>query len=174
MSLSLHMSGRTKYVHRRIIRLPIYHTLLMRLINRDNIEIVDVFIRLYGELLEELAPHYKGDIIFRDLSDADNEYNDIMGRVGNVIYHSEKEVGHIGLSDTEVLAALAHEIGHIVYNTRGWQRDQEERADSFAAELGLGNQMISAIEKIISSHRYHNLTSLLVGRIHFLQNMIRV
>ncbi len=104
----------------------------------------------------------------------ENEYHDIMGRVSNVIYYSEEEVGRIGLSDTEVLAALAHEIGHIVYNTRGWQRDQEERADSFAAELGLGTQMIAAIEKIISSRRYHNLTSLLVRRIHFLQNMVRV
>ena len=146
----------------------------MRLINKDNIEIVDVFIRLYGELIEDIAPHYKGDIVFKNLPADENEYHDIMGRVGNVIYHSEVEVGKSGLSDTEVLAALAHEIGHIVYNTRGWQQDQEERADSFAAELGLGAQMISAIEKIISSRRYHKLTSLLVGRIHFLQNMIRV
>ena len=67
----------------------------MRLINKDNIEIVDVFIRLYGELIEDIAPHYKGDIVFKNLPADENEYHDIMGRVGNVIYHSEVEVGKI-------------------------------------------------------------------------------
>lgn len=145
----------------------------MRLINRDNIEIVDVFIRLFSDALRETVTHYDNDIVFKRLPDEENDYRDIMGRVGNTVYFSEKEVGRIGLSDSEVLAALAHEIGHIVYNTRGWQQDSEQRADMLAAELGLGTQMISAIEKILESRRYEKLTSLLIGRIHFLQNMMR-
>lgn len=145
----------------------------MRLINKDNIDIVDFFIRIFKDRLEELAPHYTGDITFALLPDEENDYRDMMGRVGSIIYYSPQEVRKIGLSDTEMLAALAHEVGHIVYNTRGWQPDQEQRADSFAADLGLGTQMISAIEKIIESRRFNKLTSLLIGRIHFLQNMMR-
>lgn len=145
----------------------------MQLINRENLEIADCFIHLYGEVLNKIAGHYEGRIEFKRLGREDNEYHDIMVRLGNSIYISEEEVGMIGLSDTELLASIAHEIGHIVYNTHGWQPDCELRADTLAAELGLGSQMISAIEKIIDSRRYNKLTSLLVERIHYLQNMMR-
>lgn len=145
----------------------------MRLINRDNIEIVESFIRLYGEAIEQMASHYTEPIEFKVLTREENDYGDIMGRIGTTIYISEEEVGKIGLSDPEIFAALAHEVGHIVYHTRSWQPDCEQRADMLAADLGLGSQMISAIEKILESRRFTKLTSLLVGRIHFLQNMMR-
>lgn len=145
----------------------------MRLINTDNIEIVESFIRLYGEAIGEAASHYTEPIEFRALTREENDYGDIMGRIGTTIYISEEEVGKIGLSDPEIFAALAHEVGHIVYHTRSWQPDCEQRADMLAADLGLGSQMISAIEKILDSRRFSKLTSLLVGRIHFLQNMMR-
>lgn len=145
----------------------------MQLINRQNIEIVDVFIRLFGELVSSLAPHFTEPIEFKILKDEENQYHDIMARVGRTIYLSPSEIGSVGLSDTEVLAAIAHEIGHIVYHTHAWQPDCEQRADMWAAQLGLGSQMIAAIEKFIESRRYRTLTSLLVERIHFLQNMLR-
>lgn len=150
-----------------------YRDYIMQLRNRDNIEIVDSFIRLFGGLLDEIAPHYQGAIEFRILKDSENEYHDIMGRIGNTIYLSPLEIERIALTDVEILAALAHEVGHVVYNTKGWEPDCEQRADTLAAELGLGTQMISAIEKIIDSRRFHKLTSMLVDRIHFLQNMMR-
>lgn len=145
----------------------------MRLINKDDIEIVDAFIRIFGDKVSELAPHYQRDIEFKRLRKSDNHYGDVMGRLGNVVYISPEEVGRLGLSDTEMLATIAHEIGHIVYSTCNWQPDCEERADSFAADLGLGTQMISAIEKILDSKRYEKLTRMLIGRIHYLQNMMR-
>lgn len=145
----------------------------MQLRNRDDIEIVDSFIRLFGDVLNETASHYEGPIEFRLLKDSDNEYNDIMVRMGNTVYYSPTETARLGLTDAEILASLAHEVGHIVYNTRGWDSDCEERADMLAAQLGLGKQMISSIEKILDSRRYSKLTSLLVGRIHYLQNMMR-
>lgn len=145
----------------------------MRLINKDNIEIVDSFIRMYGDTVKQSAPHFDRDIEFRLLKEKDNDYRDIMGRLGRVVYYSPEEVGNIGLSTPEILASLAHEVGHIVYGTCGWQPDCEQRADSFAAELGLGAQMISAIGKLLDSRRYPRLTRSLVDRIHFLQNMER-
>ncbi len=145
----------------------------MHFINRQDIEIVDVFVRLFGEPVAEAATHYNMPIIFKRLDRDDNRYNDIMVSMGNTIYISMEEIGSIGLSDTETLAAIAHEIGHIVYGAHGWWPDCEQRADMLAAKIGLGNQMISAIEKFIDSRRYRPLTSELVGRIHFLQNMMR-
>ncbi|MDE6143261.1 MAG: hypothetical protein K2F94_04215 [Muribaculaceae bacterium] len=141
--------------------------------NCDNIDIVDSFIRIFGGMLADIAPHYDGVIEFRLLTDRDNDCQDIMGRIGNVVYFSEEEVSRIGLSDVEILASLAHEVGHIVYNTRNWDIDCEHRADMLAAEIGLGSQMISAIDKILKSRRYNKLTSKLIGRIHFLQNHMR-
>lgn len=149
------------------------HSSFMRLINRTDIPVIESFIRLFGDEVKRLAPHYEGDIVFKEVDESDNRYGDNMGRLGNCVYVSDREVGRLGLSDSEILASLAHEVGHIVYSTAGWLPDCEQRADSFAAELGLGNQMISAIEKILDSRRYSRLTSLLVERIHFLQNTIR-
>ena len=143
----------------------------MKLINENNLAIVAAFIRLYGDALGVLASHYDRPIVFKRLDKTDNQYGDIMARIGNTIYISEEEVGKLGLSDPEIMAALAHEVGHVIYSTRGWDPDCEQRADSVAADLGLGRQMISALEKFIESRRYPRLTSLLVSRIHFLQNI---
>lgn len=145
----------------------------MQLINKDKLPIVDSFIRMYGDLIKRIAGHYHRDIVFQRLRADENEYRDIMGRLGNVIYISEEEVGKMGLTEPEILASLAHEVGHVVYGTHNWHFDCEQRADSLAGDLGLGSQMISAIVKIIASRRYRNLTSMLVNRIYFLQNMLR-
>lgn len=145
----------------------------MKLINIDNIPIVDSFIRLYGDVISEIASHYDRPISFCRLSREENDYRDIMGRIGTTVYISDEEVGMMGLTAPEIFASLAHEIGHIVYHTHDWQPDCEQRADMLAAQLGLGSQMIAAIEKILDSRRFSKLTSMLVGRIHFLQNMMR-
>lgn len=91
--------------------------------NPDGLEIVESFIRLYGRAVSSVAPHFEGVIVFRKLSRQDNQYDDIMGRIGKTIYISEEEVGKLGLSYPEFLAAIAHEVGHVVYSTRGWDMD---------------------------------------------------
>lgn len=140
--------------------------------NNNKIPHVSAFIRLYGESLEKLACNFERPIVFKRLNKTENRYHDIMARLGQTIYISEEEVGKLGLTDPEILAVIAHEIGHVIYSTNSWQPYCEERADSVAADLGLGKQMISAIEKIIESRKYPQLTSNLVARIHFLQNMM--
>lgn len=145
----------------------------MQFINKQNIEIVDIFIRMFGDSVSKIASHFTEPIEFKLLDKEENTYDDIVVRMGRTIYISPEETGKIGLTDTEMLAVIAHEIGHIVYYTHSWQPDCEQRADQLAAMLGLGTQMIGAIEKILDSRRYKKLTSLLVERIHFLQNMMR-
>lgn len=143
----------------------------MKLLNKYELPIVDAFIRLYGEAIAERFGSESYDVEFLPLADEENEYGDLLVRLGKRIYISERQTGRLGLSEPELFAAIAHELGHIFYRTHPWAYDAENRADSMAAELGLGRQMISVIEKIIASRRYRNITRLLVQRIQFLQHL---
>lgn len=147
--------------------------------NKYELPEVESFLRLYGDDLRarfdemrKLADN-KTDlpetIEFVPLPDEENEYDDVVVKLENRIYISKRMVGEMGFSYPELFAVLAHELGHILYRTHPWGFDAEERADSLAAELGLGTQMISVIEKIIASRRFRNITSALVRRIQFLQ-----
>lgn len=143
-----------------------------RFANIDNTGIVDGFLRMYGEYLEERYSDRDMEISFIDVDKGDdNQYHDIMARINNTIFISMNECGKIGLTDVEIFAAIAHEIGHIIFRADAFQADSENRADQLAAELGLGNQMISVIEKIIMSRRYPRLTTQLVQRIQFLSHI---
>lgn len=150
-------------------------------LNRYKLPVVDAFLRLYGEALADkfnLFAQYAGEggtrlpeaIEFLPLPDDENEYEDVVVKISNRIYISERQVGRMGFTYPELFAALCHELGHILYRTHPWSGDSEERADTLAAELGLGTQMIAVIEKIIASRRFRHLTSSLVQRIHFLQH----
>lgn len=143
----------------------------MQIHNPNNIPVVSSFIRLYGDILLEKFYDYPGSVEFLYLPDDENEYGDVIVRLGNRIFLSEKEIGNLGLSGPEIFAALAHELGHILYHTHPWAFDSESRADTLAAELGLRDQMISVIEKIIYSRRFRNITSMLVQRIQFLKHL---
>ena len=152
---------------------------MQKFINKYSIPEVDSFLRLYGDALVKRFDEMRDfaddndelpeEIEFVPLSDEENEYNDVVVKLDNRIYISKRMVGEMGFTYPELFAVLAHEIGHILYRTHPWGFDAEERADSMAAELGLGQQMISVIEKIIASRRFRNVTSALVRRIHFLQ-----
>lgn len=139
--------------------------------NNDNIEIVNSFLRLYGEAIQGLTEDNRECIEFFLLRDADNDYGDPIVSICNEIQLSLSELGKLGLTEPEIFAAIAHEIGHIAYGTLPFGVDAESRADSFAAELGLANQMISVIEKLIASRRYRRVTGALVQRIYFLQHL---
>ena len=141
----------------------------MKLINVDNIAIVDKFIGMYGD--SPVMKRNAAKVIFRKLRAEDNDYKDIMARLGNEVYISEEEVAKFGFTEAEIYAAIAHELGHVVYATRGWDPDCEQRADSFSAELGLGESMINIIEKLIYCRRYPRQVSQFVARIHYLQNI---
>lgn len=143
----------------------------MKLYNPFDLPVVASFIRLFGETITKKFEDNNTVITFLPLSDDENEYDDIIVRLGDKIYLSEKEIGRLGLSDPEIFASLAHELGHILYHTHPWGFDAESRADTLAAELGLRDQMISVIDKIITSRRFRNVTSSLVQRIQFLKHL---
>lgn len=143
----------------------------MKIRNPYNNEVVASFLRLYGDLLERRFGDEAYDVDILPLPDDENEYDDIIVRLGKRIYISERRTGELGLSVPELYAAIAHELGHIFYHTDAWDADAENRADTLAAEIGLADQMIAVIEKIIASRRYRHITSLLVQRIQFLKHL---
>ena len=143
----------------------------MKLFNPDKLPVVESFLRCYGEPLQRLFPDDTVKINFRSLPDEDNDFRDIVVRLNKTIYLSTSEINKLGLTPPEIFAAIAHELGHILYHTHPWAYDAEERADSLAAELGLGRQMITVIEKIIASRRFRHITSALVRRIQYLTHL---
>lgn len=145
----------------------------MKLDNPGTLPIVDSFIRLYGKEIEKKSKHKNYSVRFLSLPDCENRYRDIIVRYRDAIYISSSEIGKLGLTEPEIFAALAHELGHIAYGMLPFGNDAETRADAFAAELGLGTQMISVLEKILQSHRFNNITSQLVRRIQFLQHLVK-
>lgn len=149
------------------------YILVMRIVNAHRIPVAESFIRLYGEAMAERFPEVDAVVEILPLTDAENHYDDVLVRLGNRIYISERQTGALGLTVPELYAAIAHEFGHILYRTNPWAPDAEHRADTLAAELGLGSQMISVIEKVIQSRRFAHITSQLVRRIQYLTAMHR-
>lgn len=143
----------------------------MRIENPDNIPAVESFLRLFLPILEERFGSLPYVVVILPLSDDENDFHDIAVRLGKDIYISESQTGHLGLSFPEMYAAIAHELGHIFYHTDPWDGDAENRADAFAAELGLANQMISVLEKIIMSRQFSGITSMHVRRIQYLKHL---
>lgn len=72
------------------------------------------------------------------------------------IWYNERKANRLGLTQSERFACIAHELGHIFDTSDRWDTPQQTRemnADQFAVELGLGNSMISALEKLIDYNR---------------------
>lgn len=143
----------------------------MKILNPRDMSLADSFLRLFGATLERTFDSEDYVVEILPLPDSENHYNDIAVRLGKRIFISERQTGALGLTTPELYALIAHELGHIVYHTAPWDVDTETRADTLAAELGLGNQMISLIEKIILSRRYRDITSQLVRRIQYLKHI---
>lgn len=73
------------------------------------------------------------------------------------IWYNEPKVNELGLNQEECYACIAHELGHMLddSNLRDVenQQDREIYADRVAYELELGNNMISALRKMIDYYQ---------------------
>ena len=75
------------------------------------------------------------------------------------IWYNECKVNEMGLDQDECYACIAQELGHMMDpNQRNLehQQDREITADRIACELGLGNSMISALNKMIDYYQQPN------------------
>lgn len=147
--------------------------------NHTEIKEFDLFEEKYSKILFSLYPHiekyilhcftfddYKSleNVPILDFSDLDifgfsfddtNKKNDINA----AIIISPSMCRELELENTEILAAIAHEIGHIIYlscdrikNMSGcWK---EIYADKIATDIGLSKPMTSLLMKLKSSNYY--------------------
>lgn len=85
----------------------------------------------------------------------------------------------LGLTNEEIMASAAHEVGHIIFyflsNKAIYDKFGEEIiADEYATRMGLGNQLKSALIKLKSSDLYpevqRNLMRIRIQRIDFEMN----
>ena len=137
--------------------------------NRQNIEVVSNFINSYSALFNA-ATNEDITIIFRTFQGS-NSSNDPMICYVNIIEYSEEMCNKLGLSEIEIFAMIAHEIGHILdkINKRTDTIPREICADSMACVLGLKNAMISGLKKMIASNLYPNENEMMNGRIEVLE-----
>lgn len=78
--------------------------------------------------------------------------NNFMGHTE--IMRHEASCKTAGLTTDEQYALIAHEVGHFVASIeriQQWGFDEEVYADSIAVKIGLHNELMSALQKLINS-----------------------
>ena len=95
---------------------------------------------------------------------------DFMAINSNVIFYNEEECDRIKLTEEERYALLAHELGHYYDSTSRelGQQLRENNADDFAVRLGLGDYLVSGLDKIKLSvdERVRELIQERINRLH--------
>lgn len=138
----------------------------MQYANKQNIAVISSFIGYYGHLLNEVMDA-NNNITFLPL--VDNPHNDPVMRYSNVIKYSEEICKRFNLSEIEVYAMIAHEIGHILDETNSETIPREICADSMAQVLGLGKALTSGLSKLIESGLYPDENDVMKERIKILE-----
>lgn len=121
--------------------------------NLDNTKIFDDFWNKYGKSL-----HFINDIIVKssnDDSDINNPYGFIHNSIPLTIERFSIPCSRFNFFPEEEFALIAHEFGHayIQENLLHFSDKLEEEcnADDYAVNLGLGNQLKSALLNIYNN-----------------------
>lgn len=132
--------------------------------NVNNLQAVTDFEALYSQQLlssyPELSQHTvkiytdkEGDGFIRQ-NDVRNDSPYTSNHIVHEIMRSEEVYNKCNFTREEEFVILAHEIGHMIAGWKGEKCDnnleEEKRADQMSASLGLGEEMKSAIEKMIA------------------------
>lgn len=94
-----------------------------------------------------------------------DKQNDSPSSTKAVIIYNPALIEILQLTEEEQFAAIAHEIGHIIYrfstlkNQYSGKQGQEIYSDSIAANIGLASEMISVIEKLEGSGMFNDAES---------------
>lgn len=79
----------------------------------------------------------------------------LANRANKIVFFNPTRASELELSQSELMALFAHEIGHLVDSTRTDEdgngdpsSEREYNADNFALELGLGEYLLSGLIKI--------------------------
>lgn len=127
----------------------------MKFNNLDNTKIFDDFWNKYGESL-----HFINDIIVKssnDDLDINNPYGFIPNNIPLTIERYSIPCSRFNFSPKEEFALIAHEFGHAYIQENSIQfsdiLEEECNADDYAVNLGLGNELKSALLKIYDNYQ---------------------
>lgn len=107
---------------------------------------------------------------------SDRQEEAILSTKAGIIFN-QAAIDNLELTEEEQYAAIAHEIGHIIYRffdkKEQFPKGQGEEifADSIAAEIGLAEELLSLLEKMVSSGLFQDSVSRFGMRIKYLQCM---
>ncbi len=144
--------------------------------NKTELEVFDTFNEKYSEFAISLCYLLTMFQIFA-ISTYDSEHVDDIGMkvsdpFGCFINKTEydasstyaeivinkKKCEELELSEQEIHAAIAHEIGHVIFffiEDKENKKDMEEViCDQYACRMGLADSLISLLDKLISSGDY--------------------
>ena len=86
--------------------------------------------------------------------------------IAGVVF-TQSLVDEFDLTESEQFAAIAHEVGHIMYfylDNKDSYPNEEVYADNIACRIGLRYSIISLLDKLISCGRYKDLEGMLIMR----------
>lgn len=123
--------------------------------NLDNTKIFDDFWDKYGQSLQHID-----DIKVEssdDVSDINNPYGIDTSQDPMIIKRYRIQCSRFNFSQGEEFALIAHELGHAYIQENSKQfsyiLEEECNADDYAVNLGLGNELKSALEKIRKNYQ---------------------
>ena len=89
------------------------------------------------------------------------------------IVFTQSLIDELNLTESEKFAAIAHEIGHILYfylENKNSYPCEEVFADSVACRIGLKDSILSVIDKLICCGKYQDFANQLETRKMFISN----
>ena len=134
---------------------------MITFVRNPEIQLFTDFINRFGnaeslrDRTERIAVVVPGDMLAGVFCDSEPfAFNKAINK--GSIWYNEYKVNEIGLDQEECYACIAHELGHMMDSSQRnleHQQDREITADRIACELGLGNSMISALNKMIDYYQ---------------------
>lgn len=134
---------------------------MITFVRNPEIKLFTDFINRFGnaeslrDRTERIAVVVPGDMLAGVFCDSEPfAFNKAINK--GSIWYNECKVNEIGLDQEECYACIAHELGHMMDSSQRnleHQQDREITADRIACELGLGNSMISALNKMIDYYQ---------------------
>ena len=167
----------------------------MELINNTEIKAFDDFAKNYDGQVKKICPPINKCKVFFSLSEdyiRCNESNrkniedtpmcyDFEGSTPNSveirvwIVINLKFCEELCFTQYEIMGAIAHEFGHMFNSFSTTKREGQEGevyADQYASKFGLGNELLSALERMSKSNLFsHEVKDQIINRIFFLRNL---
>ena len=146
--------------------------LLCPLLNKFQIHIVSHLETIYTKRAQFNNNDTFAFFLDKEGVDASSTYAEIIVNI--------ELCGKLELTEQELLAGIAHEIGHIILYFRldkfFYQGQEEEKySDTFACKIGLANPLFSLLNKLINSKLYTNEQSrLMQERLLSIQQYIKL